>query len=655
MYKFGKADLRTINEGDKREWVMSNGIGGYSSGSVINSGFRKHHGYLVMSKKAPVERFLVFTRTTEKFIINKAEYNFRTQRYKDHVDNGFLFLDEFSFENYPVFTYRVFDTVLVKSIAPDFGHNTVAVTYNVKNGKDESTLYITPMFNFRDHGEVSLSSGFNMQFDVVENGSTITLSPKSDAVKINFFSSMGTYVDSPEKYSKNHAYDFEINTGDDRVDDHFQPKRIMINLKPFQEVSFYMICSTENIPNKTGFDIVNEYSERMDKLVSKASLNDSFANNLVKAADMFITKRESTKLKTILAGLPWFTDWGRDTMISLQGLTLVTKRFDDAREILESFSKYEKNGLIPNMFPDNGSNPIYNTVDASLWYFYSSYKYTEYTGDYKFIEERIYPCLKRIIEAYRLGTDFNIGMDSDYLIHAGSNLDQITWMDVRVNNVVVTPRHGKPVEINALWYNALKIMEEFAIKFGDNDLYYKDLAAHVKKSFNKKFYNPKFECLYDVVDPYDESIRPNQIFALSLPFKILDKDKAEKVFSTVYKHLYNVYGLRSLSCFDSRFKPVCKGKLIDRDMAYHMGTTWAFLIGGFIDAYTYVHDYSKASIKEAERMLKEFETHMNNGCINGISEIFDGLIAGEQRGCYTQAWSVAEVLRAYYENVIKYK
>ena len=652
LYKFGKADFKNIYEADKREWVMSNGIGGYASGSIVNSGFRKHHGYLIYSKKAPVERFLVLTRTTEQFVIDNKVYDFRAQRYSDHVDNGYVYLDEFTFENYPTFTYRVLDTVLIKKIAPDYGHNTVAVTYEVKNGSCDSCLFITPMFNYRDHGEVSVKTGFNMQFDIEENGSTITLSSKKDGTKINFYSSMGEFIDKKDKFSLNHVYDFEIITGDDRLDDHYEPKMIKINLKANTTVKFDIICSVENIPNKTGFDIIREYDERMNYLVKKAGYQDEFANKLVKASDMFISYRESTKLKTVLAGLPWFTDWGRDTMIAYTGLVLVTKRFDEAREILLSFAKYEKDGLIPNMFPDNGSNPIYNTVDASLWYINSAYQYVKYTNDFDFIKDNIYPCLEHIVENYRMGTLFNIGMDDDCLIHAGSDLDQITWMDVRVNDIVVTPRHGKPVEINALWYNGLKIMEFFALRFGLNANYYKSLAAHVKKSFNKKFYNDELECLYDVVDPYDDSIRPNQIYALSLPFKVLDKEKGKKVVQTVYKHLYNGYGLRSLSSFDKRFKPMYIGKLFDRDMAYHMGTTWGFLIGGFIDAYTYVNDYSLESIAEAKRMLKVFESHMNNGCINGISEIFDGLIANEQRGCFTQAWSVGEVLRAYVENVI---
>ena len=402
---------------------------------------------------------------------------------------------------------------------------------------------------------------------------------------------------------------------------------------------------------------MNEYKKRAEALVENANLNDDFANNLVKAGDHFIVNRESTGLKTVLAGLPWFTDWGRDTMIAFEGLTLVTKRFDEAREILESFARYIKNGLVPNVFPDENTEPGYNTVDASLWYFQAVYKYLKYTGDesdYKFVKEKLYPKLKEIYKAYSTKTDFSIGMDSDGLIFAGGGLDQVTWMDVRVGDFVVTPRHGKPVEINALWYNALKIMEELCEKFEDDSLEYRELSCRVKESFNNKFWNEEKNCLYDVVDKNDDKIRPNQIWAVSLPFAVLDREKEKKIVGAVYKHLYATYGLRSLSFMDKDYKKKYIGKLIDRDCAYHMGTTWAFLIGGFITAYCKVNDYSKEAIEKANHMCKVFEDTMKDGCINGIAEIFDGDFASTGRGCYSQAWSVGEVLRAYSQDVLPY-
>jgi predicted glycogen debranching enzyme len=304
------------------------------------------------------------------------------------------------------------------------------------------------------------------------------------------------------------------------------------------------------------------------------------------------------------------------------------------------------------MFPSNNEDPLYNTVDASLWYFYACYKYILYTGDYKFIIDEIMPTLKKIINAYQNGTDFNIHMDSDGLIIAGSNLDQITWMDVRVGDFVVTPRHGKPVEINALWYNALKIMEVLCEYNNEDSTSYSKLALKVKESFNNKYFNNETNCLYDVLDENDPSVRPNQLYAISLPFKILDKEVSKKIVDVCKEELYVKYGIRSLSLNDPRFKPKYEGKLWDRDMAYHMGTSWGFIVGAYIDSYAYVNDYSIESLKELLEVVKHYEKHMNEYCLNGIAEIFDGLAPDKSRGCSNQAWSIGEILRAYYENLM---
>ena len=405
---------------------------------------------------------------------------------------------------------------------------------------------------------------------------------KNPDIKIKFQYSCGVVIPNDEKITDGLCCAYDLDTGDSSLDHHYKPAKIKIELKANEVKLVGCVCTIDRIPKTDAFGIIIDYEARIDRLIRQSKLKDSLATDLVVSADTFICDRESTKLKTILAGLPWFTDWGRDTMIAFTGLTLVTRRFKEAKEILKSFALYEKNGLIPNMFPDDGAEPYYNTVDASLWYFYAIYKYVNYTNDYEFVEKELYLVLKNIIKAYSTSTLFSIGMDSDYLIHAGSNLDQVTWMDVRVNDIVVTPRHGKPCEINALWYNALMIMSIFAEKFGDDYNYYNDLANKVYKSFNEKFYCEETGCLYDTVDPYDKSIRPNQIWVLSLPFKLLPKEKAESVFRVCEKELYNKFGLRSLSPKDPRFKPKYEGKLFDRDMAYHMGTTWGFLIGGYL-------------------------------------------------------------------------
>ena len=666
MYKYGRGMWKTIEDGNELSWVIGNGIGGYANHTVAGGAAQAFHGYLIASLNAPVNRKLILTRVQEQIIINDREYDLTSQQYIGTSKNGQEYLEQFILDTVPEYRYRVEDVSINKTIAMEYGHNTVAVCYEIENGSEEAKLNLVPLFNYREAGETSERS--ELKFNVKVDEKTLILIPDNNKdIKIEFYTSEGNYYDrsliptsmATPNYliEENHFYMIDHRTGFLGVDNHYTPYEVHIELKPFEKKKFYIKCTIEGLDDKSGFDIVKEYKVRAEELVENADLKDDFANNLVKAGDHFIVNRESTGLKTILAGLPWFTDWGRDTMIAFEGLTLVTKRFSDAREILESFAKYIKNGLVPNVFPDANTEPGYNTVDASLWYFQAVYKYLKYTGDlsdYRFIEEKIYPKLKEIYKAYASKTDFSIGMDSDGLVFAGGGLDQVTWMDVRVGEYVVTPRHGKPVEINALWYNALKIMEDLASKFGDDNSEYIELSEKVKKSFNDRFWNEEKSCLYDVVDENDDKIRPNQIWAVSLPFSILDREKEKMIVNTVYKHLYATYGLRSLSFMDKDYKKKYIGKLFDRDCAYHMGTTWAFLIGGFITAYCKVNDYSKESIDKANYMCKVFEDTMRDGCINGIAEIFDGDFASTGRGCYSQAWSVAEVLRAYTQDVMPY-
>ena len=666
IYKYGRSFWRTIEEGNELSWMIGNGIGGYANHTVSGGGAMCFHGYLIASLNPPVNRQLIFTRTQEIIEVQGREYDLTSQQYIGVSKDGQKYLEKFTFDSVPEYTYRVEDIYLKKTIAVEYGHNTAVVCYEIENGSEACKLRVVPLFNYRGYADVSEKGDLN--FKTIVNDKELSLIPeKNKDITIDFYTSDGVYYDrgliptsmATPNYliEENHFYMIDHRTGFLGVDNHYTPYEVQLELEPYEKKKFYVKCTIEKLNDKSGFEIVREYKERAEGLVKKANLNDPLADNLVKAADHFIVNRESTGLKTVLAGFPWFTDWGRDTMIAFEGLTLVTKRFDDAREILESFAKYIKNGLVPNVFPDENTEPMYNTVDASLWYFQATYKYLKYTGgkeDYEFVKEKIYPKLKEIFKAYSTKTDFSIGMDEDGLVFAGDGLDQVTWMDVRVGDLVVTPRHGKPVEINALWYNALKIMEELANYYGEDSKVYSNLSVKVKESFEKKFWNEETQCLYDVVDENDDKIRPNQIWAVSLPFSILDKEKEKKIVNTVYKHLYSTYGLRSLSFMDKDFKKQYIGKLIDRDKAYHMGTTWAFLIGGFITAYCKVNNHSKEAILRAKEMCDVFQDTMRDGCINGIAEIFDGETPITGRGCYTQAWSVAEVLRAYANDVMPY-
>ena len=663
-YNLGRGSYKTIKEGNELSWMIGNGIGGYANHTIVGGGATAFHGYLIASLNPPVSRYLLFTRTQEEVIINDRLYDLTSQEYVNYSKNGQEYLERFTFDTVPTYKYRVEDVTIKKTIAMEYGKNTVTVCYDIENGAEDIRLNILPLFNYKMAGE--LSEKADLKFDVSIDKKNLKLVPEANkALSINFFVSEGEYYDrkliptsmATPNYliEENQYYRLDNRTGSLGLDNHYTPYEVQIKLKANEHKKIYIKCSTEEIDEKSGFEIVKEYKDRMDSIIENAGYEDNFVNNLIKASDHFIVKRNSTNLKTILAGFPWFTDWGRDTMIAFEGLCLVPKRFEDAREILESFAKYIKNGMVPNVFPDINSEPMYNTVDASLWYFQAVYKYLKYTGsadDYKFVEEKIFSKLKEIYKYYKDGTDFSIGMDKDGLIHAGNGLDQVTWMDVRVGDLVVTPRHGKPVEINALWYNALCILEYLSKKFNEDNSEYHKLSLKVKESFNNRFWCEKNNCLLDVVDEDDDKIRPNQLWAVSLPFSILDREKEKMIVDTCYKHLYSTYGLRSLSFMDKDYKNKYIGKLIDRDKAYHMGTTWGFLIGPFITSYCKVNDYSKETLEKAKEMCLVFEDHMRDGCINGIAEIFDGDFSSTGRGTYTQAWSVSEVLRVYVTDVL---
>lgn len=654
--KFGKGYWKTFSEGIQREWVITNGIGGYAGSSIIGAHTRKHNGMLIASLHAPVERYMVLSKINEELKVGEKVYSFATnQRPGGNNEEGQRYLQRFTYQYVPEFTYYAEGFFVTKTIAMDYGKNTVAISYEIQGGTKEAQLKLVPLFNYRDHHERSERA--DLKFSCSNSKDTITLVPEANKdLAIRMYVSDGQVQKRDEIYDVDMELQTEISTGMTCIENNYTPYEINVSIAPGEHKKLSVICTIEQGKiKKDAFEIVAQEKERCIALEKQADLPDDFANTLVHAADQFIVQRESTGGKTVLAGLPWFTDWGRDTMIALQGLTLVTKRFEDAREILKTFAKYVKKGLVPNMFPDEGLEPLYNTVDASMWYFYSVQKYLEYTGtdeDYEFIRKEIYPRLREIIVYYIKGTEFSIHMDKDYLIHAGGGLDQVTWMDVRVGEWVVTPRHGKPVEISALWYNALCVMAELAERFGDKDKdSFADLAAKVKESFVEKFWNPEKQCLYDVVDESgnDDKIRPNQIWAVSLPYTMLPEDKAKCVVDTVVSHLYANYGLRSLSPEDKEYKGIYVGKLHDRDAAYHQGTCWAFPLGGLITAYLKVHGDTEEGREYAKKLIAPLEDHLMDGCIGSIAEIFDGNEPNISRGCYAQAWSVGEILRAYVE------
>lgn len=657
---YGREYTRTFKEAIRREWVITNGIGGYAGSSLIGANTRKHHGLLIASLHAPTDRKVILNRIDEKVTIGERTINLSSvQRKHERYEEGYIHQTGFSFDAVPETSYFCEGLFIRKTVALEWKKNTVAIQYEINNEGEAAVLSFVPGFNYRDHNEGSRKS--SLKFDTYNSGDTIFLEPKNSFELIRFYTNSGTIVpnEAENLYDTDIELQTEIDTGMSSADTGYMPYVIEVGIGPDEKKVISFVCTIEASFEKKASVTIDNARKRANGLIKQAGFKNEFLNRLVVNSDNFVVERESTKGKTILAGLPWFTDWGRDTMISFTGLTLETKRFEDAKSILKTFTEYEHNGILPNMFPDNGVEPLYNTVDASLWYFYCVEQYLKYVNTkeaYDFVEKEIYPCLKRVQAAYERGTDFSIYMDKDGLIHAGSDLDQVTWMDVRVDGYVVTPRHGKPVEISALWYNALKVMENLAERFGDNQYKRKmtDLSERVKKSFVKRFWNEKAGCLFDVVDETgrdgktisdNDAIRPNQIWTVSLPHTMLDKDKEKAIVKVVLTKLYTDFGLRTLPINDPDYHGKYEEALHDRDMAYHQGTVWAFPLGGFIEAYLKVNDYSEKAKETARVLLTPLKNHLDDGCIGGIAEVFDADEPHLSHGCYTQAWSVGEVLR----------
>ena len=663
-YHLNKDALTPMSVGVQKEWVLTNGIGGYAGSSVTGAHARKHHGYLIASLHPPVERFVILSKINECLIRSSGKLDFTVEQYladdgSTAYRKGIEYLNSFTYDGLVHFTTKAPEFTMTKTLAFEHGKNTIAVSYDIQNDGDAATLVLTPLFNYRVHHDASTVD--TLKFDTTYEQPEIRLVPQQNKdVTIRLFTDDGTVVPCEEKYTTGMQLQKELDVESDALDDNYTPYQIEFPLDAGCRKKISIVCTIEDVYEKDAFATAAAEMARFDALEKKAGYHDELAETLTIAADHFLAYRQSTGLMTVLAGLPWFTDWGRDTMIALTGLTLSTGRYQDARDILTTFARYVHHGMVPNMFPDEGTAPLYNTADASMWYFYAVGKYLDYTGtpeDYAFVQETIYPKLKEIIAAYEHGTDFSIYMEEDGLIHAGSGLDQVTWMDVRVGDWVATPRHGKPVEINALWYHALCLMEEWATRFGEDGSHYAALAAHAKESFAKEFWNEKDGCLYDVVDGLegDATLRPNQIYAVSLPHRMLDADKEKKIVDKVYEKLYAKTGLRSLSPDDKEYHPTYEGCLDKRDHAYHQGTSWGFLLGGFLTAYVHVYGTSKEVITQVDAMLDATREQFYHGCIGSIAEIFDGDEPHTSRGCYAQAWSVGEILRAYTEDILPYK
>lgn len=672
--KLSKKDLE-LKSGLTKEWLITNGIGGFASQTVLGINTRKYHGLLVAPLVPPSRRYVVLSKLDESIKTADKEEILYSNVCKNYISEGYKKLEKFEKIYYPIFNYETESGIIVKKqIAMVYGKNIVCVYYTVDNTKNnqKALMKVAPIMNFRDFHCMSTEHEYKVDQKIKENKIRIVVDDNK-TTPVYLYSKEGKYIEHHNDIFKNMFYVEEEKRGFYPEEDLFVPGRYEIEIEANQIKNFTIVCALEeNIEEIDGKAVLLNEEKRLSKIIDDSKLVDVTKSkteqekmrDLVIAADNFVTYRPKFALHTIIAGFPWFLDWGRDSLIAYEGLLLKTKRFDIAREVLLMMTKDIKFGLVPNGYSGYDSRPLYNSVDSSLLLFEQINKYLEYTQDYDFVKEKLYDILKNVIYHFENGIDLdenNIYMDKDGLISAGTENTQLTWMDAKVSNFAVTPRNGKAVEVNSLWYNALKTVENLANKFEDKEVEkeYKELAKKVRTNFNKKFYNEKNKCLYDVLG--NNEIRPNQLFALSTtyPVMILTNGKAKEMLKTVTKELYTKYGLATLSSKDKKYIAIYEGDGFKRDMSYHQGITWPWLAGLYIASYKTVINNEKDKT-EKKKLEKEYEKIINNyqksfthsmkeGCLGSISELYDSKMPYEPKGAFAQAWSVSEVIKIMLE------
>lgn len=674
--KFSKENLK-LETALEKEWIITNGIGGFASSTIIGANTRKYHGLLVVPIIPPARRRLILSKLDESIEIDGVKYDLFTNIGKNYISQGYKYQESFIKEFFPMFEYKVNDVEITKMICMEHYKNTVGVYYKVKNGPHKAKLILAPIMNFRNAHGINKDHQFKVEQKMNEKKLEVRIDDENPVyMNIND----GNYIEHHNDTFYNMFYIEEQKRGFEPEENHVVPGRYEIEIEPNEEKEISFICSTEeNIEELDARALIMKETIRLCKMFNESRLiddskvdktkeekeRDELIKTFLIATDNFIIKRPLFNTYSAIAGYPWFLDWMRDTLISFEGLFLLTGRFDNARKVLQHCIRDIKFGLIPNTYSEDDYRPLYNSVDASLLFFEQVKKYLQYTDNYEFVMDEIYPKLENIIENYANGIDLddnNIYLDTDGLIVSGTENTQNTWMDAKYAGIAVTPRNGKAVEINAMWYNALKIMQELALKKGEKESAkkYEKMATKCKNSFESKFYNKRRKCLYDVIG--DNKIRPNQLFALSLTYPVLNpaSEEAKEMFETVTKKLLNKYGLKSLAKGEENYVEVYEGDGCRRDFSYHQGITWTWLLGPYYNALKQLANNGKTkSDREIYQIkLNEFVKDVTKtfskeiqerGCIGSIAEIYDSRKPFSPKGAFAQAWSVAEVFRIIME------
>lgn len=666
--------LNDLTKALNLEWIITNGLGGYASSSVLGANTRKYHGVLVAAFNPPVDRRVILSKLDEKLFADGETYCFGVNEFNKGIKpESPKHLERFSRFPFPTYTYSTNKAKIEKTILMPYQTNATVISYKVQPSfKEKATMRIAPLVNSRHfHSVTTHSKGLKYVCEASPQRVTIEASEPKSALIIS--SNSGQFI-LEEKWVNNFLYRVDSSLGTSSIDDCYSPGEFKIDLDPSRQTIFHIIAAAGE---ETGSTLMvhstirsacanfssyfKKETDRLRYLQTKFTeihpdiVLEDWLRWLTVAADSFIVTRDSTRTKTVIAGYHWFEDWGRDSLISLPGLTLVTGRFDDAKEILQTFNYYCLHGIIPNRFPDqDGSRPVYNTADATLWFFNATLQYLKYTGDFDFVKGKLWSTMQSVMEHHIQGTINDIRVDNDGLIMHGP---QLTWMDATIDGNPVTSREGKAVEIQALWFNALKIMELLAARFGSKNAAkeYQRRAEIAKRVFVEKFWNSEKSCLFDVIkgEEKDASIRPNQIFAVALDFSMLDSEKQSAIVAVVHEKLWAVYGLRTLSANDPNYQGIYTGSWNARNYAYHNGTAWSWLVGPFVTAFLKIRNFNS---KARELAFKSFlqpllSEQMLQAGLGTVSEIFDGDSPHLPRGCISQAWSVAELLRAYVEDI----
>jgi predicted glycogen debranching enzyme len=641
----------------EKEWLLTNSRAAFSSGTLAGCNTRRYHALLIGSKNPPACRIKALANCLETIQEAGQEYSFSCFEFdKAFHPQGYQYLRRFRKDIGVHWDYELPFAHISRSLylLPD--SDCVALIYTFSEVKKEFDFSVRPFAAMRDfHALQSASGGLYSLW----NDQEISIQSGAEANgKLTLFCEMMHFEQQPQWWHR-FFYRQEQRRGQDCFEDLWSPGVFRRRIdKPGRLVLWAGFAESSDIhPPLENFDadiVIEGLRLRQKELLKSSDAAEPIQQQLFLASGQFLVERTLSDhpTPTVIAGYPWFVDWGRDTFISLEGLCLCTGRYGIAAGVLQTFARAVSEGMIPNRFDDYGQAAHYNSVDASLWFVHAAFAYLRYTDDRQTFASKLLPAVKWITDSYRRGTRFDIHADKDGLITAGDAKTQLTWMDAKCNDIVFTPRYGKAVEINALWYNALRNFESYYQgKSVEQTAFYHSTAQEVRKNFARLFWNEKANCLYDCILPdgiEDASIRPNQIFAVSLLYSPLDRNQQTSIVKTVQDHLLTPYGLRTLSPVEGRYIPRYEGGLFERDAAYHQGTVWPYLMGPFVEAYLRVHDFSAEAKSQCGQFLEPLLTHLTeDGCVGSISEIFDGDPPQKPKGCFAQAWSVAEVLRAW--------